>query len=737
MGQEKRIEYLLAQNRELVKELFRFDYLLTITKVNLSKQQKALRLLVEIQKVIGFSRNDRELFNEVARLIDSTLEMAATYIYEPSEQQEGVFELVSFHDTSADGSIKHEKLKTITQPQWPEPEKYIFVNSKSDNFHGIEEISERSGLSSLIIYPLYHNECNRLIIITGLRVTNDTTHPDLMPEDLAAIEAVAVLITSYFRKTEFIQLYEADRFKTEFISNISHEFRTPLTLVLGLLEQMKSGIDPDGDGEVLKSLDVVINNALRLKQLIDQLLDLSRLETESERLRVTSNSLDDLVTRIAQSFFAIARRSEIEFSFSVKCTAEESWYDEDKLEKILTNILDNAFKYTPAKGRVGFSVSAERRRKGETYAIFVITDTGRGIPKREREKIFDRFYRSAESGDKAGSGTGIGLYLVRKMAALHHGTVEVESQPGKGSVFTVRIPIDRTSYSESELTSEYVNEISAPHPAAIASGAEMNRAIREDKKTNSYCILVVEDNRELNSFIAGSLSKEWTVLEAFDGEEGFASAVRNIPDLVVTDVMMPVTDGYELCRRIKQNEKTGHIPVIMLTARADRQSTIAGLDCGADDYISKPFDMTELTIKIRNHLDTARRIRDRYRKEFLTAPDESAIPVPDDTLVQKVIDLMRENLSNPDFHVNSVCTGLYISRTQLYRKIEALTGYSPAELIRSIRLKTAAAMFRKGHDNVAQVMYRIGFSNQSNFARHFREQYGVNPSEYSKRHSYR
>ena len=735
MGDEKRIEYLLAQNRELVKELFRFDYLLTITKVNLSKQQKALKLLVEIQKVIGFSRNDRELFNEVARLIDSTLEMAATYIYEPSELQEEVYDLVSFHDTSADCSIKHEKLKTITQPQWPEPEKYIFVNSKSDNFHGIEEISERSGLSSLIIYPLYHNESNRLIIITGLRVTNDTTHPDLMPEDLAAIEAVAVLITSYYRKTDFIQLYEADRFKTEFISNISHEFRTPLTLVLGLLEQMKSGMDPDVDGEVLKSLDVVVNNALRLKQLIDQLLDLSRLETESERLRVTGNSLDELVTRIAQSFFAIARRSEIEFGFSVKCPAEESWYDEDKLEKILTNILDNAFKYTPAKGRVGFSVSAVRKRKGETYAIFVVTDTGRGIPEREREKIFERFYRSAESGDNAGSGTGIGLYLVRKMATLHHGNVEVESQPGKGSVFTVRIPIDRTSYTDSELTSEYIKEISAPHPAAIASGAETKRAIREDKTANSHCILVVEDNRELNSFIAGSLSKEWTVLEAFDGEEGFASAVRHIPDLIITDVMMPVADGYELCRRIRENEKTGHIPVIMLTARADRLSTITGLYCGADDYVSKPFDMTELTIKIRNHLDTAKRIRERYRKEFLTAPDESAIPVPDDTLVQKVIDLMRENLSNPDFHVNSVCTGLYISRTQLYRKIEALTGYSPAELIRSIRLKTAAAMFRKGHDNVAQVMYRVGFSNQSNFPRHFREQYGVNPSEYSKGHT--
>ena len=644
---------------------------------------------------------------------------------------------MSLHDTCADGSIEHEKLKTITQPEWPEPEKYIFVNSKSKDCHGIEEIKEKSGFSSLVIYPLFLNECNRLIIITGLRVTNDTAHPDLMPEDLAAIEAVAVLITSYFRKTELIQLYEADRFKTEFISNISHEFRTPLTLVLGLLEQIKSGMNPDTDNEILKSLEVAVNNALRLKQLIDQLLDLSRLETESERLRVACNSLDDLVTRIAQSFFAIARKSDIEFSFLVKCTAEESWYDEDKLEKILTNILDNAFKYTPAKGRVGFSVSAERRRKGETYAIFVVTDTGHGIPEKEREKIFERFYRSADSGYKAGSGTGIGLYLVRKMAALHHGKVDVDSQPGKGSVFTVLIPIDRNSYADSEMTTAYVNTIAVPMPAAVTARDKNKRAGHECNAEARYKILLAEDNSELNSFIAGSLSKEFVVLGAFDGEEGYKTAVQHIPDLIVTDVMMPVTDGYELCRRIRQNEKTAHIPVIMLTARADRQSTITGLECGADDYISKPFDMIELTIKIRNHLDTARRIRERYRKEFLTAPDESAIPVPDDMLVQRVISLMKENLSNSDFNVGSVCTGLFISRTQLYRKIEALTGYSPAELIRSIRLKTAAAMFRKGHDNVAQVMYRVGFSNQSGFARHFREQYGVNPSQYSKRYAER
>ncbi|MBE0679229.1 MAG: response regulator [Bacteroidales bacterium] len=751
MSQEKRIEYLLAQNRELVKELFRFDYLLNNTKAILAKQQKAFKLLVEIQKVIGFSRNDRELFNEVARLTDSTLEMAATYIYEASELHEGVYSLVSFHDTYAEGSIDQKELETITPSQWPEYEKYLVINSKTEVCPVTIAIKKRFRLSSVIIHPVTHNDCIRLIIITGIRVIDEAVLLDLTPEDVAAIEAVGILISSYFRKTEFINLYEADRFKTEFISNISHEFRTPLTLVLGLLEQLKAGMDPDEEDGRLESLGVVINNALRLKQLIDQLLDMSRLETESERLMVNNNSLGDLVTRVAKSFFAIARKSGIEFNFSITGSVDDSWYDEDKLEKILTNILDNAFKYTSEKGRVGFSVYVENNRKGETSAVFVVTDTGPGISKKEKEKIFERFYRSAGNGSNAsgGTGTGIGLYLVRKMATLHHGTAEVDSQPGRGSTFTIRIPVNRNAYSDSEQASFAVNTIPAsgpasmhqadssanaiPAPAAMPQASDRQQKSRDKNPESRSCILIVEDNKELNSFIAGSLSKEWTVLEAYDGEEGFAAAVQNIPDLIITDVMMPATDGYELCRRIKQNDNTRHIPVVMLTARADRQSTITGLDCGADDYISKPFDMLELTIKIRNHLETSARIRDRYRREFLTTPDEAAIPIPQDTLMQKVIGLMKEQIANPDFHVSSLCSELYISRTQLYRKIEALTCYTPAGLLRSIRLKTAAAMFKKGHDNVAQVMYRVGFSSQSNFARHFREQFGVNPSAYISR----
>ncbi len=737
MSREKRIEYLVSQNKELVRELTRLDYLLTNTKAVLSRQKKAFKLLVGIQKAIGFPKSDKELLDEVASLIDSNLEMAATYIYEPSEDHPGEFKLMSFHDLQIDGSIDYNKLEIIRPAQLPEFEEYILISSKTTECQTIEEIKKRFGFLSLIIYPVFHNDDIRLVIITGIRVIDETVYLDLTDEDVAAIEAVVILLSSYFRKTEFIKLYEADRFKTEFISNISHEFRTPLTLVLGLLEQLKANMGTDVDANILESLGVVINNALRLKQLIDQLLDMSSIETESERLQVDNSSLGDLVTRIAKSFFALSKKSGIEFNLSIKGNVEDSWFDGDKLEKILTNLLDNALKYTSEKGKVEFSVSFENYRNDKTFAYFVISDTGRGISERERERIFDRFYRSKDNENNANSGTGIGLYLVRKLTELHHGTVEVDSRKGQGSKFTVRIPINRKSYSDSELMSTSANALPVPGSSGIHLSGEEAQKAPGNSPDNRSCILIVEDNKELNSFIASSLAKEYMVLAAIDGEQGFNSALEKIPDLIITDVMMPLIDGYELCHKIKDNEKTRHIPIIMLTARADRQSTIRGLDCGADDYISKPFDMLELSIKIRNHLETSRRLRDRYRKELFTAVDESSIPVPEDKLLKKVIGMMKDNIANPDFHVNFICNELYISRTQLYRKIETLTGYSPAGLIRLIRLKSAAAMFRKGYDNVAQVMYKVGFSNQSNFARNFREYFGMNPSAYINRHSER
>ena len=244
-------------------------------------------------------------------------------------------------------------------------------------------------------------------------------------------------------------------------------------------------------------------------------------------------------------------------------------------------------------------------------------------------------------------------------------------------------------------------------------------------------MLIVEDHIDLNSYIESGLIEDFSVLCAYNGKQGLESAILKIPDLIITDIMMPELDGYEMTTKLKENDKTRHIPIIMLTAKADKISKIEGLECGADDYMCKPFDMDELSIKVRNHIETTRCLREKFREDFLTTPDESEIPSPvGDNLVKNVIELIKVNLQDSDFQVSDICHELFISRTQLYRKIEALTGYNPGELMRIIRLKSAAAMFRKGHGNVAQVMYQVGFNNQSNFTKIFRAQFGTTPSAY-------
>jgi DNA-binding response OmpR family regulator len=306
------------------------------------------------------------------------------------------------------------------------------------------------------------------------------------------------------------------------------------------------------------------------------------------------------------------------------------------------------------------------------------------------------------------------------------------SKINQGSKFVVRIPLERDSFSDDERSP--VSEIPAKTTNPKSKTEEkVYQKTRRQKDQTLPNVLIVEDNRDLNTFITTSLSEDFTVLTAFNGKEGLEAAISNIPDLIVTDIMMPEMDGNEMTKLLKKDDRTRHIPVIMLTAKADRSSTLEGLECGADDYISKPFNMDELLMKIRNIIETGKRIRQKFREEFLTTPNASEIPSPRDKLVRNVIELMKKKMDEPGFRVGDLCRELYISRTQLYRKIEALTGYNPGELLRLIRLKTAAAMFRKGHENVAQVMYEVGFNNQSHFARIFKEQFGLSPSAYLHR----
>lgn len=726
MGNDKRLEYLRSQNKELVKELTHQDYVLNRTKSHLVKQQKGFKLLIELQKAIAFSNDNKDFYESVALLTISEFDMAATYIYEPSIS-ENEYTLLAYNDI---GSIEREQgpkkqLESISLPEFSESQEYILINNDSEQNELNSSLKEIFELTSLIIYPVKYDNNIELVIVTGMKNIDTVWFLDLTIEDVRIIEAVAILISSYLRRIEITRLNERDKYKTEFISNISHEFRTPLTLVTGLLDQLRARLSPSLNSEELEKFEIISNNAIRIKELIDQLLDISKIETGTNSLSVKKSNLGELLTRISKSFFPIAKESGIDFRFSYSDSSKETWFDEDKLEKIISNLLSNAFKFTPGKGKIELTLIVEYDGNRSEASISV-SDTGIGIPASEKDKIFDRFYQYKPEKNP---GTGIGLYLVKTLTEMHHGTINLNSKINKGSVFTVRIPIDYDSYSDEERASADIAEGSSKKEPYNNIGSLKSQ--EQDLPT----ILVVEDNEDLNNFITSGLQNDFDIIKAYNGKEGFQYADSEIPDLIITDVMMPFMDGYEMTVKLKDNAKTRHIPIIMLTAKADRESTLLGLESGADDYISKPFNMDELIIKTGNIIRTRKQLKEKYKADFLTSPDESEIPSSNDSLLKDVIELMKENLSEPDFQVNNICKELYISRTQLYRKIEALTGYSPGELMRLIRLKTAAVMFRKDHHNVAQVMYRVGFSNQSNFAKIFKAQSGINPSAYIQKYS--
>jgi len=733
MNQPNHISYLKDLNRELVKELTHKDFLLTSSNMMLSKQKKAFKLLVEIQKAIAFAESNEALYKAVTMLINANLGMMATYIYKPSEEDPGKFELVHHYISNRLKERYSRNIGTISPGDLVESGGYILVNNDLHD-QNAQKLRELFMLTSMIVCPVYYNDDINRVIITGMNLVDDSMHLDLDHEDAHIIEAVAILISSYLRKIELIKLHETDRIKTEFVSNLSHEFRTPLTLVLGLLEELKKKFKLEMPDEDLESFEIVSKNAFRIKQLIDQLLDISRLETETESLSVKECDMGEFVSRISKSFSSLAQKNRLAFKYSFSSSSEDTWFDEEKLEKIITNLLSNAFKYTPKDGNVEFAVKMDRSDSG-LMATFSVRDNGPGIPTHEQDRIFERFYQVKGSGRMKAEGTGVGLYLVNKLTELHHGTIELKSKIKAGSEFIISLPMDRDAYTEEEMFT-HIDVLPPGNDMLSENGMfseedmlpESGRAVIDERPH----ILIVEDNEDLNAFLAANLSLTFHILRAFNGKEGLELAESHIPDLIITDVMMPELDGIEMSKLIKNSDKTRHIPIVMLTAKADKRSRFEGLECGADDYIVKPFDMEELALKVKNQIESSIRLRNKFRQEFISAPNVFNMQSPDDRLVGSVIELMRENVSNPDFHLEDACEKLRISRAQLYRKIDALTGYSPGELFRIIRLKTAASLFRNGHKNVAQVMYMVGFNSQSNFARSFCKHFNINPAEYIK-----
>lgn len=518
---------------------------------------------------------------------------------------------------------------------------------------------------------------------------------------------------------------EIDTLKSRFFANISHEFRTPLTLLLSPIEKRLSETrDPDDKVE----LALMHRSASRLLYLVNQLLDLSRLETGKLKLHCRQVELTPFIHALTGQFKSLATSRKIQFTVEVP-DGLVIRADPDQLGIIVSNLLSNAFKFTPSEGSIRFSINSlpPDTHFPEGAAVLEVKDSGIGISPEHHEKIFERFYQVDDSSTREFEGSGIGLALTKELVELHHGTISVNSATGLGSIFTISLPL-----GNSHLRKEEIVEGETESRSMIRS-ISMDEIQQDETGDHEHGpkLLIVEDSDDLRLYLQKNFGPEYRVLNAGNGEEGLEIALREIPDVIISDVMMPRMDGFQLCERLKSDIKTSHIPVLLLTAKSDQPARLEGLSTGADDYIAKPFDLTELSIRVKNLVENRKKVQQRFGSHLELKPSEIAAESTDERFVKKVLETIEQHMHDQQFGVEMLAKECAMSSVQLYRKLKALTNYKPVDLIRHIRLQRAADLLKQHAGNVAEVAYKVGFNNLSYFAKIFREKYGVTPSEFN------
>lgn len=515
---------------------------------------------------------------------------------------------------------------------------------------------------------------------------------------------------------------ELEEMKYRFFTNISHEFRTLLTLII---TPIGSILKRTTDSETRRQLNDVSRNAGDLLQLVNQLLDFRKMEMNGERLNLQSGNLNEFIQYTTMKFMPLAEQKNIRLTFEDKTEGLFMYFDKDKLGKVLTNLLSNAFKFTKAGGKVNVCLEKcilDSRR----CAHIIVEDTGCGIPKEEQGHVFERFYRTEQDSSSQQIGSGIGLNMVYEYIQLHEGKVSLESEEGKGSRFIVDIPADLKREVQQEASEE--NRIASPVMADVVDGAVGVQTFRKIEKT----VLVVEDNEDFSHFLSQELGRIYNkVLTAKDGIEGAMMAEAENPDIIVSDVMMPRMNGTDMCRRIKENIETSHIPIILLTAWSTDEGRAAGYKAGADAYIAKPFDMEVLLARISNLLEKQEKRQRDFSHSISLDPKTVTDSSPDEDFLKEVIACIEKNIDNSEYTIDSLSTDVVMSRMSLYRKMKSLTGQTPADFIRTVRLKTAAKLLKEEKCTVSEACYRTGFASPQNFAKHFKEMFGVLPSQYS------
>ncbi|WP_299533512.1 ATP-binding protein [Ulvibacterium sp.] len=519
---------------------------------------------------------------------------------------------------------------------------------------------------------------------------------------------------------EIAELYEV---KNRFFANISHELRTPLTLILGPSSDL---MEDDSLRPLQKNkLAFINNNAKRLLRLINQLLDLSKLEAGKLDLKVSQQNIIKTVSMLTESFdsMAVSRKIKLEFSSDLK--ELHVFYDMDKMEQVLINLLSNAMKFTKEGGKVQVSVE-----KQEGKCLIEVKDSGIGINEEQLPYIFDRFYQADNSESREHEGTGIGLSLTKELVEAHGGKIYVESKTGQGTIFQIVLLLGKAHFEEYQLTK--LTPVPPESKTNIAKTLLVEEVLDGESRDFEEVVLVVEDNSEMRAYIKGQMQKHYKILEAENGQIGFEIAQSKVPDLIISDVMMPKMDGTQLCQKIKNTEVTSHIPVILLTAKASEEDKIKGLSIEADAYLAKPFNKEELNVRVKNLILNRKKLQKRFAQSTLISPKEIAVTSMEEAFLEKLVNQIEENLGDETFGVEQLANAINLSRSQLHRKMLSILDQTPSLFIRKYRLERAKQLLKKHSGRVSDIAFQVGFSSPSYFTKCFVEEFGYPPKDIHK-----
>jgi CheY-like chemotaxis protein len=532
------------------------------------------------------------------------------------------------------------------------------------------------------------------------------------------------------RLQEHIHAEEMADAKLRFFMNISHEIRTPMTLIVTpLLSLFKQDDDPHR-----RSIyETIRRNAERILGLINQMMDLRKIDKGQMQMHMCETELVSFVGDIYTLFAQQAKSKNISFIYEHDSETLPVWIDRGNFDKVIVNILSNAFKFTPAGGEVHLNITHD-----EQQVSISISDTGEGIPEDKLDRIFERFYQSPSSVNDRYTGTGIGLDLTRSLVELHHGTISVHNNAnGKGCEFIVSIPLGNAHLKPEEMLVETKDV--APTQTLMDDSDLVEQPETEElpKSGRRQRIVVVEDDEEIRDYLSSELSSDYDVSSCPDGRAGLSEVLHVVPDLVISDVMMPEMDGNTMCSKIKANPVTSHVPVILLTAKSRDEDQLEGLEMGADAYVVKPFNMEILRRTIVNLIHTHQMLRLKYGRndQLEDSVDDLKIKSPDDKLLERVMAVISKNLGNSDLSIEDIADEVGISRVHLHRKMKELTGQTPHDFIRNIRLKQAANLLTRRNMNITEVMYACGFNNAASFSTIFKKFYGMSPRDYMNEHN--